>query len=714
MSALPALSPPAPARLHVAVPPAPRWVSRLLAQARVARPRLVEPLLDETLPLVVLTGPAGAGKSVLLAEWSVTDERPFVWVDLRTGDLAAAIARALPLPLPRPSATSLPVALEALGPAVVVLDGIHALAPASCELVAGLVEQLAVGTTIAVATRGAAPPELERIRAHLEVAELDADRLALTRTEAEALLAAAGATPAPGHRERILDLAAGWPAAVALAGRSLHEGGAAALAALSGDRFGDYVRDEALAGLHPSDRTFLRRTSVLDELTGPSCDAMLERDDSALVLRRLARSTGLLRPAAAAGAFERHPLVTRALRAELRVAEPGLAAALHRRAGDWAATEGDLRGAVEHALAARDPDRVGELLDERAASLAGSGDADLVLRWIGELPRDAITVRPSLALSAAVARLARGDRDAAEQWAAQAARHAGRDRTVEPRLAVLRAGVGRDPIDTAAGQALADLPEGSAWRPFALLLAGTAAWLAGRTDEALARLEEAARAAVLDAPLVRAACLAEVAIMAACAGDRQEAALHATQAHRALAGATDPDDPLAALPLAVSAMTLADSDRPDEARAAMGRAARALDQLPDAAPWYATATRVALARASLRLSDAGDARRLLGEASQLLRRAGDAPALHAWVDDAWSRCDDYAAGPVACPSALTIAELRVLRLLPSHLTFREIAARLHVSANTVKTQAHAVYRKLDACSRSEAVAHARAIGLVDA
>ena len=65
------------------------------------------------------------------------------------------------------------------------------------------------------------------------------------------------------------------------------------------------------------------------------------------------------------------------------------------------------------------------------------------------------------------------------------------------------------------------------------------------------------------------------------------------------------------------------------------------------------------------------------------------------------------------PSALTIAELRILRFLPSHLSFREIATRLHVSANTVKTQAHAVYRKLGATSRSEAVARAREVGLVD-
>ena len=65
-------------------------------------------------------------------------------------------------------------------------------------------------------------------------------------------------------------------------------------------------------------------------------------------------------------------------------------------------------------------------------------------------------------------------------------------------------------------------------------------------------------------------------------------------------------------------------------------------------------------------------------------------------------------------STLTAAELRLLPLLTTHLSFREIAERLFVSRNTVKTQAISVYRKLDASSRSEAIERATALGLVDA
>jgi LuxR family maltose regulon positive regulatory protein len=135
--------------------------------------------------------------------------------------------------------------------------------------------------------------------------------------------------------------------------------------------------------------------------------------------------------------------------------------------------------------------------------------------------------------------------------------------------------------------------------------------------------------------------------------------------------------------------------------------------MPDPPPWYAACVELALARAELRLSDARAARELLARAARRMRTMPDAAALRGWLDDAWARADDYAAGAGTLPAALTLAELRVLRLMPTHLSFREIADRLHVSANTVKTQAHAIYRKLDASSRSEAVERAGRIGLVE-
>jgi LuxR family maltose regulon positive regulatory protein len=104
---------------------------------------------------------------------------------------------------------------------------------------------------------------------------------------------------------------------------------------------------------------------------------------------------------------------------------------------------------------------------------------------------------------------------------------------------------------------------------------------------------------------------------------------------------------------------------------------------------------------------------LLAEASQQARRVPDATVFGGWLEETWGLVDSLATQALAGPAALTLAELRILRFMPTHFSFREIGARLHVSTNTVKTQAHAVYRKLDVSSRSQAVTRAAGIGLLD-
>jgi LuxR family maltose regulon positive regulatory protein len=145
----------------------------------------------------------------------------------------------------------------------------------------------------------------------------------------------------------------------------------------------------------------------------------------------------------------------------------------------------------------------------------------------------------------------------------------------------------------------------------------------------------------------------------------------------------------------------------------MRDASRLLALLVEAAPWYDAETRVLLARSALRLGDVVGARTLLAEASRVASPA-PGPVLAAWLEECWARADSFSAAAILGPSSLTTAELRVLRLLPTHLSFREVGESLHVSANTIKTHAHAVYRKLDASSRAEAVENARHLGLLDA
>jgi ATP/maltotriose-dependent transcriptional regulator MalT len=134
-------------------------------------------------------------------------------------------------------------------------------------------------------------------------------------------------------------------------------------------------------------------------------------------------------------------------------------------------------------------------------------------------------------------------------------------------------------------------------------------------------------------------------------------------------------------------------------------------RLADAAPWYESEVLVVLAGAAQRLGDAAAMRTLLADAARGARSLPEAVVLHGWIQQSAAAATALA-DSVTGPASLTTAELRVLQLLPTHLSFREMAHGLHVSANTVKTHAHAVYRKLDASSRSEAVVRAREAGLL--
>ena len=91
----------------------------------------------------------------------------------------------------------------------------------------------------------------------------------------------------------------------------------------------------------------------------------------------------------------------------------------------------------------------------------------------------------------------------------------------------------------------------------------------------------------------------------------------------------------------------------------------------------------------------------------------EAVALEGWLGETLAQLEAFTPPESAQPAPMTAAELRVLRFLPTHLSFREIAERTQVSANTVKTQANAVYRKFGVACRSDAVARARSCGLLE-
>jgi LuxR family transcriptional regulator, maltose regulon positive regulatory protein len=694
----------------------------------VDRPRLVRRLVGSSdLPLALLVAPAGYGKTTLLSQWAEQDRRPFAWVTLDEGDndsrrLLASISAVL--------GEIEPVDLRSLEsrtrPFVLVLDDVHVIdAQQSLRALAEIVDRLPAGSQLALASRDEPGMPVGRLRANRNVAELRFRDLAMTSSEAAAMLRLAGVHLAESQIETIVQLAEGWPAGLYLAALSLRESPDPATAAVwfgGHDRLiADYLRDEVLSDLAPDQIAFLTRTAVLDRLSGPLCDAVLQRRDSGRVLAELERANVLLFAGEDTGHRRHHRLLAEMLRGELRRAEPELEPELHRRAAAWHVRRGDVDRAVRHAIAARDAGLTGDLLWANLLRYVSHGHDASVQRWLSRFSDEDIAAQPSLALVAAGSQLARGDRNRTEHWTAVAARRlreASSDaaQPLEGGVRVLRAAAGTEGIARMledADSAYQLFPEDDPWRSLCCLLIGAARHLEGARDRAFGWLEEGARRGAVQAPSIRALCLAQLAMLAVDEGDWANADAYAMRARGQIERFSALDYPMSALVLAVAAAAHAQAGRVDDAKIDARRATALAARLVDFAPWYEIEIRIVLARTALRLSDVAGARSQLGEASRLLRHCPDATVLHKWLEDLWIHADSARGHPNGDRWSLTTAELRVLQFLPTHLSFPQIAERLNVSANTVKTHTRAVYSKLDASSRAEAVAQARGAGLID-
>ena len=356
----------------------------------------------------------------------------------------------------------------------------------------------------------------------------------------------------------------------------------------------------------------------------------------------------------------------------------------------------------------------------QACSYIGHGRNDALAGWLNRFNDDQLAAVPSLAVAAANSRLAAGDGDQARHWAAVAGRGLAR-----------RSSSKRGPLDGAAlllgalleehdlartlrgaARACALAPEHGESRSLSHLIAGVSHQLAGDRQRARAALDDGARSSAVAAPHVQALCLAQLALLEIDGEDWDAAAIPAERARSRVEGCGLAEYPIVALVYAVSALTRSHSGPVADADRDLRTATRLVDQLVDFIPWYEAETRVTLARASLGLSDVAGARSLIAGAARLVRRIPESPTLRAWVTEACSQLES-ATGSAGDGLTLTAAELRVLRMLPTHLSFPAIARQLFVSPNTVKTHVRALYRKLDASSRSEAVSRAAAAGLLD-
>ncbi len=678
----------------------------------VARTELVRGLIEpQHATLTLIVAPPGYGKSTLLREWAEHDDRHFAWLTpAQSNHLALAVRR-----ISRRQSRF-----------VVVVDDAHLVEPDALRMgVDAALADLPAGSTLALASRTELGLPTGRLRAHRMLGEVGVTQLAMNCTEGATLLRQIGVERDLDEVQALVERTEGWPAALYLAALTLYDD-PEGLSSFGGQHhvLNEYLKDEVIDAMPDDVLAFAVRTSVLDELSGPICDVLLDRRGSALALDQLARANPLLVAVDPAHRRYRwHTLVREALADRLTRLDPELEHVLRLRASEWYAEHGDMDLAIDHAAAAGDAALTGDLLWQNILAYLTCGRGALVRRWLGNFGSDRLASRPSLALSASFSALAAGDFQEARHWSFAAA--AGLERcSRDGQPASLRTGVAviesisahdgpeRMAEIAAAAAAAVSAPEDSPWRPVCLLLRAIATYLQGDREGAERQLDESIRLSGSGVPAFASLCLAQRAMVAV---EREAWDLAAELTDRAAMLVEEWDlttDPLSAIVFAATAASRARHGRIDEAKRDLRRGIDLLASLGDFVPWYGAQARILLAHASLSLADVVGARTLLAEASRFARKTPGAVVFSSWFDRAWAHMDTLAETSLAGPSSLTIAELRILRFLPSHRSFREIASQLGVSSNTVKTQAHAVYRKLGAASRSEAVAQAMEAGLL--
>jgi LuxR family maltose regulon positive regulatory protein len=377
--------------------------------------------------------------------------------------------------------------------------------------------------------------------------------------------------------------------------------------------------------------------------------------------------------------------------------------------------------ALIYGHAAGETDAVAGLVDELAMPTHYDGRMETLDGWLRWFSEDDLRRYPALAVLGGWLRALTGRSAEAESWLALAEGSESTialsdgSATIDPWVAILRAGMMPDGPDRAVSDgelAVAELAPGSAWRPAAHALLGTARLVLGAAESAIADLTaavEGGRGASQPATVAHA----QLALLAIRRGAWNEAGQHASEGQALVKEAGLSDYSTSALVHVATARVALHEGREEDARAVLTAAHRLRPLLDYGIPWLTVQVAIELARAHLALAEPGPARMVLGEGEQVLDLR---PQLGILVEDARELHDRVAAtsGPDgAWAMSLTGAELRLLPYLATHLTFPGIASRMFISRNTVKSQAVSLYRKLGVSSRSDAIERAVEVGLLD-
>ncbi len=714
----------------------------------VSRTKLIEAGRSTDSRIVAVTAPAGYGKSTLLAEWAEAEDRRVAWVSLDRFDddpallllsLASAYHRAglcgadLVADMRGPGVSVLGRAAPRLAAAlhasqvrfVLMLDDLHELQSPECHDVLGVViSGIPPGSQLVAASRSE-QPHVPRLRASGDAMEFGASDLALDAAGAQQIFSQAQVSLAPEQLSAVTERTEGWPAGLYLAALIAKEGDSQEWAVTGDDRYvADYLYREALLHQPEDMQRFLRRTAVLDQLTGPLCDATLDSSGAAERLRHLEGASLFLIPLDRRRQWYRyHALFQEFLLGELVRTEPGIITTLHQRAANWYESNGSPALALEHLLHTTDWDRSLRLATALTLPTYMAGQFTTIQRWYRTIGEVNIERYPPLAVQVCGAAAASGDTAGAARWAAflDAVSFDGvpadGSASFDSARAVVRAFLcasGPEAMVADAAFAVAQEPAWSSWRDTALWLLGEANILTGNLEQARSLLTEASAAAVAmgnTEPTVAGE--SDLAMLAMDRGEWSEAAGRLDLALATIESNRMHDYITCLLAFAEAARLSVHQGDMDKARRQLAQAMRGRPSATYAFPWVAVRLRLQLAKVYLAIGDPRATRQLLREIDDILQQRPALGTLTEQVEEFRARAAK-AARAAAGSSPLTPAELRLLPYLQTHLTASAIAERLFVSSHTVKAELKSIYRKLGVSTRHDAVQQATALGLLGA
>lgn len=692
--------------------------------------------------LLLVSAPAGSGKSTLVASWLAGRTEPAAWLQAEESDddpgrFWAYLVESISEIMPSVRAAVRPAVLASTGdddmvistlitalaerdsPLLIVVDDYHLITNDAIHRgVERLIELCPPQVTMVISTRFDPPFRIGRLRVRGHVLEVRSDGLRFQSAEAATLLGAGQCGLEAGDIDLLARRTEGWAAGLVLARMSLaHVSDASRFVqGFHGDDqlVVDYLSDEFLAGVGADQLHRLLTTSILEQMSGPLVDALTGSTDGSRWLNETASGNQLVIGLDRTGEWYRyHHLLRDLLRVEAKASIPDLLPELHRRAAAWFESEGDHKRAVAHRLNAEDRQDAARLMSVLGPQLIASNQIDTLRGILVDLG-DAGEADTVCALLWGWCEYIAGRFDSAERWVEVTHRIAphGLDQiiTAPLRMNIL---LGRGDVQSALviARECSDLDHLRLVRielaNIATVAGGAYMW-AGQTDDARTVLKVAVeKTERTDNNSVHLLSLIYQSLVEFDAGDSaaaRERALHAIATAEALG--------------------LASYHRLGPAYAVRARTGSGPDALADAHRAVESAKRasgdLALAHVLTMcgdvLLDASDATglELLAEARTVVDRCPDPGIVARYLDRIESRHD--VAATVAETSAiieqLTDRETAVLRYLPTRLSQREIASELFVSPNTVKTHCTAIYRKLAVDNRKAAVQRARDLGLL--